>query len=112
MSSVHVQQLFLFPIKSLGSISVESVEVDATGFVGDRRFMLVDTQGKFITQRTRPDLTRFQLSLVTDGYQVFDQTSGESKFLSSHPMLLDTIAVELWDDQLGGMVRLVLGFIT
>jgi uncharacterized protein YcbX len=100
MPSVHVQQLFLFPIKSLGSISVESVEVDAAGFVGDRRFMLVDTQGKFITQRTRPDLTRFQLSLIEGGYQVFDQTSGESKFLSSHPMLIDTIAVELWDDQL------------
>ena len=100
MSSLRVQQLFLFPIKSLGSISVDHVDVDAAGFVGDRRFMLVDTQGKFITQRTRPDLTRFQLSLHEEGYQVFDKTSGTSKVLTSHPTLMDTLSAELWDDQL------------
>jgi uncharacterized protein YcbX len=40
------------------------------------------------------------LSLHADGYQVFDQTSGKSKVLSSHPALMDTISAELWDDQL------------
>lgn len=100
MTNLRVQQLFLFPIKSLGSISVDEVDIDAAGFVGDRRFMLVDTQGKFITQRTRPDLTRFQLSLHADGYQIWDQISGKVKILTSKPALLDTLSVELWDDQL------------
>lgn len=97
---VKVQQLFLFPIKSLGPISVEQVEVEAAGFKGDRRFMLVDLQGKFITQRTRPDLTRFQLTLQPGGYSVTDQTTGLSKVLLTNAPLIESVEVELWDDHL------------
>ncbi len=100
MSSILVKQLYLFPIKSLAAIAVDQVLVDAAGFVGDRRFMLVDPQGKFITQRTRPDLTRFKLSLVEGGYLVQDQISGQSKVLSSIPKLKESLAAELWDDSL------------
>jgi uncharacterized protein YcbX len=84
----------------LAVIAVDQVLVDAAGFVGDRRFMLVDPQGKFITQRTRPDLTRFKLSLVEGGYLVQDQISGQSKVLSSIPKLKESLAAELWDDSL------------
>lgn len=100
MSMVQVHQLFLFPIKSLGPISVEQVEVEVAGFKGDRRFMLVDLQGKFITQRTRPDLTRFQLSLHAGGYLVTDQTTGLSKVLLINAPLLESVEADLWDDHL------------
>lgn len=100
MSSILVKQLYLFPIKSLAAIAVGQVLVDAAGFVGDRRFMLVDPNGKFITQRTRPDLTRFNLSLVEGGYLVQDHISGQSKVLSSKPDLKESMAAELWDDSL------------
>jgi len=100
MSKVQVQHLFLFPIKSLGPISVKQVEVEAAGFKGDRRFMLVDEQGKFITQRTRPNLTRFQIRMHDLGYEVYDRISDESKILAALPELLDLINVELWDDAL------------
>jgi uncharacterized protein YcbX len=100
MSSILVKQLYLFPIKSLAAIAVGQVLVDAAGFVGDRRCMLVDPNGKFITQRTRPDLTRFKLSLVEDGYLVQDQITGQSKVLSSMPKLKESLAAELWDDSL------------
>jgi uncharacterized protein YcbX len=100
MSLVHVHQLYLFPIKSLGPISVEQVEVEAAGLKGDRRFMLVDHQGKFITQRTRPDLTRFQLSLYPGGYVVSDQTTGLSKVLRTNTSLIESLEVDLWDDHL------------
>jgi uncharacterized protein YcbX len=100
MSSILVKQLYLFPIKSLAAIAVDHVLVDAAGFVGDRRFMLVDPNGKFITQRTRPDLTRFKLSEVVGGYLVQDQITGQSKVLSSMPKLKESLAAELWDDSL------------
>lgn len=100
MTSVIVQHIYLFPIKSLGPISVQQVDVEAAGFEGDRRFMLVDKQGKFITQRTRPDLTRFQIRVHGQGYQVFDRITQKSKILSISPELQGLIAVELWDDAL------------
>ncbi|MEN9958185.1 MAG: hypothetical protein RLZZ474_429 [Bacteroidota bacterium] len=100
MSSILVKQLYLFPIKSLAAIAVEEVTVDAAGFVGDRRFMLVDAQGKFITQRTRPDLTRFTLSQVAEGYLIHDNPTGESKVLSAQPQLKEVLSAELWEDSL------------
>ena len=100
MSSILVKQLYIFPIKSLAAIAVDQVVVDAAGFVGDRRFMLVDANGKFITQRTRPDLTRFKLSLDEAGYLVHDQVTGQSKILSSMPILKESLVAVLWDDSL------------
>ncbi len=97
---IRVSQLFIFPIKSLGPISLDEVVVEAAGFQGDRRFMLVDALGVFITQRTRPDLTRFQVEVNEEGYRVFDRLSGFSKVLNNNPQLLDALQVNLWDDHL------------
>jgi uncharacterized protein YcbX len=97
---IRVSKLYIFPIKSLGPISVDEIEVEPAGFQGDRRFMLVDQSGTFITQRTRPDLTRFQLSIHADGFEVLDQISNTKKVLLPNPELLDQVQVSLWDDQL------------
>jgi hypothetical protein len=46
--------IFLYPVKSLAGISVPSAELDALGLVGDRRFLVVDETGRFLTQRAVP----------------------------------------------------------
>ncbi len=56
----HVTGLFIYPVKSLRGCPVASAELDALGFVGDRRFLIVDPAGKFLTQRTVP-----RLALIT-----------------------------------------------
>lgn len=58
MSEMRVTRIFLQPVKSLHGYNVQSVEVDELGMVGDRRFMLVDEAGKFMTQRTLPQMAR------------------------------------------------------
>ncbi len=97
---IQVSQLYIFPIKSLGPLAVQEVVVEAQGFQGDRRFMLVDAQGNFITQRTRPDLTRFQLQWHSAGYEVFDRLSGLKKLLNKRPSCLEHLHVSLWEDEL------------
>ncbi|AOS44837.1 MOSC domain protein [Lacunisphaera limnophila] len=57
---MHVAGLFLYPVKSLRGCAVPAVELDALGFVGDRRFLVVDPTGKFLTQRTVP-----RMALIT-----------------------------------------------
>lgn len=49
---LRVSGLFIYPVKSCRGLSVDSAEVDALGVVGDRRFLVVDETGKFLTQRT------------------------------------------------------------
>ena len=50
----RVTGLFLYPVKSLRGHAVPGAEFDALGFTGDRRFLVVDAIGKFMTQRTVP----------------------------------------------------------
>lgn len=49
-----ISRLFIYPIKSCAGVEVESLTFDECGPVGDRRFMLVDESGQFLTQRTLP----------------------------------------------------------
>ena len=67
-----ISHLYIYPIKSLGAISLQKAVMEKEGLRGDRRFMLVDALGKFITQRTRPELTRFSLSETSAGFLVQD----------------------------------------
>ena len=100
MSKPIISQLIIFPIKSLGPVELQHVEVDSLGLVGDRRFMLVSETGQFITQRTRPDLTRFALKLYGSDYLIMDQLTQNHRVLSVNPALGDWVDVTLWDDEI------------
>jgi uncharacterized protein YcbX len=51
---MHLSGIFIYPVKSLRGLAVDSAALDALGLVGDRRFMIVDDDGRFLTQRTLP----------------------------------------------------------
>ena len=61
----RISQLFIYPIKSLGGISVETIPVTDRGFQYDRRYMLVDENNRFLTQREYPVMALLQT--VIDG---------------------------------------------
>src|SRR5688500_10917629 len=63
---IRVVDLFVYPIKSCGGIAVESAEVDAFGIRNDRRWMVVDAEGRFLTQRTVPLLATIRAG-ISDG---------------------------------------------
>ncbi len=60
---MRVTGLFLYPVKSLRGYAVPTAELDALGFTGDRRFLVVDATGKFMTQRTAPRMARINARL-------------------------------------------------
>ena len=95
-----ISQLYIYPIKSLGAVSLTEAVVENEGLRGDRRFMLVDVNGKFITQRTRPELTRFCLEESPSGFLVKDTATKLEKELVWEPSVGDLISVEIWEDQL------------
>jgi uncharacterized protein YcbX len=53
-----IQALYVYPVKSARAIARSSVLVTASGFQWDRHWMVVDAQGRFLTQRTHPRLAR------------------------------------------------------
>lgn len=54
----------------MGGISLSSSPVKAKGLQYDRRYMLVDAQGVFMSQRKVPKLALFKLSMTTNGFLV------------------------------------------
>lgn len=60
MSKVSVAGLFTYPVKGMRGGSHTVLTIDRHGFVGDRRFMMVDENGKFLTQREEPKLAWFR----------------------------------------------------
>ena len=76
---LFVQNLYLYPIKSLGGISVQEAQVEERGFKYDRRWMLVDQSGEFLTQRQHPQLALLQVVLGETGMVVFSKVDPSRK---------------------------------
>ena len=55
-------EINIYPVKSLGGIRLKEAEVTDRGLKYDRRWMIVDANGKFLTQRVLP-----QMSLINVG---------------------------------------------
>jgi uncharacterized protein YcbX len=51
---ITIAALYRYPIKSCRGTSLTEAVLDARGIVGDRRLMLVDQEGEFLTQRELP----------------------------------------------------------
>lgn len=51
---MHLSALFIHPVKSLRGCAVGKISLDRRGIAGDRRFLVVDHNGRFLTQRTLP----------------------------------------------------------
>jgi uncharacterized protein YcbX len=73
---MHLSALFVYPVKSLRGFAVDSAEVDALGVVGDRRFMLVDETGRFLTQRALPQMARIATALERDSLTLSAEGAG------------------------------------
>ncbi len=58
---MRVSDLFIYPLKSARGIAIPSAAIDAFGLAGDRRAMLVDPSGNFITQRELQALARIDI---------------------------------------------------
>jgi uncharacterized protein YcbX len=61
-----VSRLFVYPVKSLGGVELAEAEVEARGFRYDRRWMLVDEAGVFLSQRRFPRMALVSVRVGED----------------------------------------------
>lgn len=62
-----VSALFIYPIKSTAGTAVSQLDLDERGAVDDRRWMLVNSNGRFITQRESGRLALIHAHRVSSG---------------------------------------------
>lgn len=63
--NASIVSIHIYPIKGMGGIDIDSAKVLERGLANDRRWMLVDEKGDFITQRTDSRLALFKCKLGT-----------------------------------------------
>lgn len=100
---LQLSEIWIYPIKSLGGIALKHSNVTHCGLENDRRWMLVDEEGLFITQRTHPQLALFQPQITND-FLIITHNENESEALKISLLANDLnsknkISVTVWDDQ-------------
>lgn len=99
---LHISELYIYPIKSLGGIALSSAIVTDRGFQYDRRWMLVDEQNRFLTQREHPQMALIKVQLEGDGLLLTHPTKGLVKVPFNQPGQQEQ-AIVVWDDTCMGV---------
>lgn len=95
--SIYLSELNIYPIKSTKRISITDSEVLFSGLKGDRRYMLVDSQGVFVTARSHPALTLIKTIPINGGLQVEDHTGTSTLKLYEETLCGRTLSVDIWE---------------
>ncbi len=95
-----LSEIWIYPIKSLGGISLTEATVQERGLQYDRRWMLVDAGGKFITQRKVHEMALIDVAFLKGGLQVTHRSfPDDALFISFEPTTKEPIKVQVWDDE-------------
>lgn len=96
-----LSEIWVYPIKSLGGISLPSAVPESRGLRYDRRWMLVDEQGKFVSQREIPAMSMLGTRLDDSFLYVFWKNRPESALsipLNFDADALSSLEVNIWED--------------
>jgi uncharacterized protein YcbX len=74
--SLTLASIHIYPIKSLGGFSVVEARLGDRGLEHDRRWMLVDRDGRFLTQREALAMVFLQCAPHNDGFRITDIRDG------------------------------------
>lgn len=91
---MFLSEINIYPVKSLRGISLTEAKVERRGLEFDRRWMLVDKNNKFMTQREFPRMATLVPEIKSDGLVV---SNGGGKILvpfETHPK--ETARVRIW----------------
>lgn len=76
MSGLAIAELWVYPLKGAAGIRVQEWPLDGFGPVHDRRWMVVDERGTFVSQRSDASLGQIRTSLEDDALVLESATAG------------------------------------
>ena len=113
----HVSQVFRYPVKSLRGHALDAAAIGARGIEGDRRWMIVDETGRFLTRRELPELALFDVQPREDGLLILHPergtccvaTPGEDAVVIEARVWRDGVRARLADRAAGAFLSGALG---
>ncbi len=99
MQALRLTEIWIYPIKSLGGIRLKQAHVFEKGLQYDRRWMLVDETGKFLTQRVHPKMALFKVSLADNDLLITYAPTQQSHSVPLQAKQVEpSQPVSIWDD--------------
>ncbi len=101
LDTVKLAQISIYPIKSTAAIDLSNSWVDELGLSFDRRFVLTNMNGQFITARTAPKLCLIQANITPYGFML---TAPDMPALAINyqDFSTDYQQVNIWGEQVNG----------
>lgn len=103
MPTVTVSNLYIYPIKSTKGISLPEAHIDELGLDFDRRFVISDNSGQFISARTEPTLCLITTTLTEHGLTLSAPTMPTLTLVYKN-FSEQYKSVNVWDDEIAGQV--------
>ena len=109
MPKLTLSDIYIYPIKSLGGIRLEKALIQGKGLQFDRRWILVDQNGVFLTQRIYPQMALFKLEMqdnqISITYRNGEQVQPSARFNTATPDSGNLITAKIWDDEVKVIVK-------
>ncbi len=96
---LQLSQINIYPVKSLDGYSPLSAVVEKRGLQHDRRWMIVDENGIFMTQRNRRKMPLLRARVVDDTLIIEEKNNLSNNIHVNIHLMSDEINVEVWDDK-------------
>jgi uncharacterized protein YcbX len=101
---IEITGLFIYPVKSLGGISLSEAELGPRGLMYDREWAVVDTNNRFLSQREIPRMSLIQTAVDKSRgclTLLLPDLAGPGQVLTIplvHDEMSETIKVTVWSD--------------
>ena len=102
---MQLQDIYVYPIKSLGGVRLSQAQAEIRGFSLDRRWMLVDKNGGFLSQRTHHQMALLQVLFAEDRLRVVHKQNPEwTHDIPLEPETNEFVSVKVWGDTMIGQL--------
>lgn len=101
-NKMHVDKIFIYPVKSMAGYAVEQATADENGFLGDRQFVVTNSKGKFLTARQLPKLLTLQPTW-NDDYSTLKINGPVDEIFVDYPTSSKAQDIQVWKDSLYGV---------
>jgi uncharacterized protein YcbX len=95
---MQVSAIAIYPLKSGRGMPLGSAQLERRGLAGDRRWMVVDRNGRFVSQREMPGLARIVAEPTEGGLRL--ALDADAIAIESPPADAIRRPMRIWDDAL------------
>lgn len=100
MSEIQISELNIYPLKSARGLSLSSLELAEMGPEGDRRWMLVDANGQYLSQRQLPKMCLIRTGWDGRELELCVPGSASLRLCALQAEQGARLEVQIWEDRL------------